>query len=214
LSKKSVNIIYNIICENSKGINMILNLYGNDGLVFNTLATGFTEAHLQDSFKFDVVKVDDVGSKFKDAVKKEFSAKFLDDSDMVIRFAIPTATPPEEEETEGDEESTEEETPAEETSDDTEENEDNEEADAEEEAPAEEEEKSDDEDEEEDEKKQTLKESTTAENDVTQKIIKTVKRCLFVKDTETVEISDLPDFMEGYKVAFIKISLTEKTQAV
>ena len=190
---------------------MILNLYGNNGLVFNTLATGFTEAHLQDSFKFDVVKVDDVGSNFKDAVKKEFSAKFLDDSDMVIRFAIPTATPPEEEETEGDEESAEEETPAEETSDDTEEKE---EADAEEEAPAEEEEKSDDEEEEEEEKKQTLKESTTAENDVTQNIIKTVKRCLFIKDTETVEISDLPDFMEGYRVAFIKISLTEKTQAV
>lgn len=193
---------------------MILNLYGNDGLVFNALATGFTEAHLQDSFKFDVVRVDDVGSKFKEAVKKEFSAKFLDDSDMVIRFAIPEVAKPEEDATEeepAEEEETTEEQP-EETSDDAdkEEESDTEEKDTE---PAEEETEEED-SEEDDEKKQTLKESTTSENDISQKIIKTVKRCLFVKETDTIEISDLPGFMDGYKVSFIKISLTEKTHAV
>lgn len=192
---------------------MILNLYGDDGLVFNTLATGFTEAHLQDSFKFDVVNVDNIGSKFKDAVKKEFTAKFLDDSDMVIRFAIPEVSKPEEEETE--EEPTKEETSeeTEETSDNTEEETDAEETkeETEDKEESEEDEKSEDK---EDEKKQTLKESTTSENDISQKIIKTVKRCLFVKDTDTVEISELPGYMDGYKVSFIKISISDKKQAV
>ena len=193
---------------------MILNLYGNDGLIFNALATGFTEAHLKDSFKFDVVKVDDVGSKFKEAVKKEYSAKFLDDSDMVIRFAIPQQNQMDEEEPEEEEtEETSEEEKTEETSeegDDTEE-----ETPAEEEETTEEpaeEEKSDEEDEEDDKKKQTLKEANQIETDMTNKIIKTIKRCLFIADTENVELSDLNDFIEGYRVAFVKVSLTEKTQ--
>ena len=66
---------------------MILDLYGERGLVFQVLATGFKEAHLQDKLKFDVVRTKDVGSKFKEAVKKLYNAKYLDDSDMVIRFA-------------------------------------------------------------------------------------------------------------------------------
>lgn len=197
---------------------MILNLYGNEGLIFNTLAVGFTEAHLQDSFKFDVVSVDDVGSKFKDAVKKEFTAKFLDDSDMVIRFAIPSVAKPEEED---EDETDAEDIDAEDIDDEkeTKEEEPKEEEEEEDTAETEEDEKdsedkSEDEDESEkdDEKNQTLKESTTSENDISQKILKTVKRCLFVKDTDMVEISELPDFMDGYRVLFIKVSMTDKNK--
>ena len=72
---------------------MLLNLYGDEGLVFQTLATGFKEAHLQDKIKFDVVEAEKVGQKFKEAVKKAYNAKFLDDADMVIRFAIPSQEP-------------------------------------------------------------------------------------------------------------------------
>lgn len=73
---------------------MLLNLYGDSGLVFQVLATGFKEAHLQDKLKFEVVEVERVGQKFKDAVKKTYNAKFLDDADMVIRFAEPKADEP------------------------------------------------------------------------------------------------------------------------
>lgn len=72
---------------------MLLNLYGDNGLVFNILATGFKEAHLQDKLKFDVVEAEKVGAKFKEAVKKAYNAKFLDDADMVIRFAEPNQAP-------------------------------------------------------------------------------------------------------------------------
>ena len=68
---------------------MILNLYGVDGLVFQTLASGFREAHLENKLKFEVVEAKKVGSKFKEAVKKAYNAKFLDDADMIIRFAEP-----------------------------------------------------------------------------------------------------------------------------
>jgi hypothetical protein len=75
---------------------MLINLYGSKGLVFQTLATGFNEAHIQDKIKFDVVEADKVGSKFKEAVKKAYNAKFLDDADMVIRFAEIVQAQPEE----------------------------------------------------------------------------------------------------------------------
>jgi len=76
---------------------MLLKQYGTDGLVFQILATGFKEAHLQDSLKFEVVEADKVGAKFRDAVKEAYNAKFLDDADMVIRFAVPKKEAPVEE---------------------------------------------------------------------------------------------------------------------
>lgn len=70
---------------------MILNICGEDGFLFQALATGFKEGHIQDRLKFEVIDVKDVGAKFKEAVKKAYSAKFLDDADIVVRFAVPKA---------------------------------------------------------------------------------------------------------------------------
>ena len=68
---------------------MIVDLFGVKGLFTSLITRGFVESHLKDKLKFEVVPKDDVGQKFKDAVKKEFNANFLDDSDFIVRFAIP-----------------------------------------------------------------------------------------------------------------------------
>lgn len=169
---------------------MFISLYGKNGLVFQTIAAGFKEGHLQDKLKFDVVEKDKVGAGFKDAVKKTYNAKFLDDADMVIRFAIPKATPVEEPE----EEQPKEEPPEEEEKV---------EVDVEEQ-PAEENPEAD------------VKEAeTTAEGaDLKKKIIDTVKRRLFQTDADKIELSDLDGYLEGYDVCFIKVSIKEDDKAV
>jgi len=165
---------------------MLISLYGKNGLVFQTIAAGFKEGHLQDKLKFDVVEKDKVGAGFKEAVKKTYNAKFLDDADMVIRFAIPKAAPveePEEEQPEGEEEKVEvdvEEKPAEE----------NPEADV------------------------TEAETTAEGADLKKKIIDTVKRRLFQTDADKIELSDLDGYLEGYDVCFIKVSIKEDDKTV
>ena len=74
---------------------MLVNLYGNYGLIFQSLATGFNEAHAENNLKFSVVKKDDLDAKFTEAVKKAYNAKFLDDADAIIRFAEPVQAQPE-----------------------------------------------------------------------------------------------------------------------
>ena len=171
---------------------MFISLYGKNGLVFQTIAAGFKEGHLQDKLKFDVVEKDKVGAGFKEAVKKTYNAKFLDDADMVIRFAIPKAAPVEEPEEEQPEDEEEEKV----------------EVDVEEkpveEKPAEENPEAD------------VKEAeTTAEGaDLKKKIIDTVKRRLFQTDADKIELSDLDGYLEGYDVCFIKVSIKEDDKAV
>ena len=169
---------------------MLLNLYGDSGLVFQVLATGFKEAHLQDKLRFEVVEAEKVGQKFRDAVKKTYNAKFLDDADMVIRFAEPKVEEPAEEPV-GDEEgengdsaqddSTEEKTQTPEKGDEGEVNE---------------------------------AETTASGAELKKKIIDTVKRCLYQQDSDKIELSDLDGFIEGYNVSFIKVSFKSKDSAV
>jgi hypothetical protein len=68
---------------------MLQNLYGNGGLIFQTITTGLTEAHVPESkVRVQVLKTDEVDAKFKNRVKEQYNAKYLDDSDAVIRFFI------------------------------------------------------------------------------------------------------------------------------
>lgn len=170
---------------------MLLNLYGDKGLVFNILATGFKEAHLQDKLKFDVVEAEKVGAKFKEAVKKAYNAKFLDDADMVIRFAEPNQAPVSDDSSQdnaGSEET--QDTGAEENTQDT--------GDTENAGGSE-------------EKKEVSEAETNATGaDLKKKIIDTVARCLYQEDKNKVELSDLEGLIEGYNVSFIKVSLKEK----
>jgi len=171
---------------------MLLNLYGDKGLVFNILATGFKEAHLQDKLKFDVVEAEKVGAKFKEAVKKAYNAKFLDDADMVIRFAEPKAPASDgsSQDNAGSEET--QDTGAEENTN-TQDTGDTENAEGSE------------------EKKEVNEAETNATGaDLKKKIIDTVARCLYQEDKNKVELSDLEGFIEGYNVSFIKVSLKEK----
>ena len=170
---------------------MLLNLYGDNGLVFNILATGFKEAHLQDKLKFDVVETEKVGAKFKEAVKKAYNAKFLDDADMVIRFAEPNQAPASDDGSQdnaGSEET--QDTGAEENTQNTGDTENAEGS---------------------EEKKEVSEAETNATGaDLKKKIIDTVARCLYQEDKNKVELSDLEGFIEGYNVSFIKVSLKEK----
>jgi hypothetical protein len=182
---------------NNLEIKMIIDLYGEKGLVFQVLATGFKEAHLQDKLKFDVVRTKDVGSKFKEAVKKLYNAKYLDDSDMIIRFAEIVKHQ--------EEEPKDEETSDEETKDV---NTDEVKTDGEEEKK----------EETSDETKEEVNEAETSASgaDLKKKITDTVKRCLFQEDTDKVEIMDLEGYLEGYNVYFVKVSLkndSENTEA-
>ena len=165
---------------------MLLNLYGENGLVFQVLATGFKEAHLQDKLKFDVVEVEKVGSKFKDAVKKAYNAKFLDDADMILRFAEKKV---DEEQPEQDDENVEDN-----TTEDTEKTQTPEDGKSKE--------------------KVDEAETTASGAELKKKIIDTVKRCLYQDDAEKIELSDLDGYLEGYTVSFIKVSLKEKSGAV
>ena len=174
---------------------MLINLYGDKGLVFQTLASGFKEAHLQDKLKFDVVAADKVGADFKEAVKNAYNAKFLDDADMIIRFAEPVeqTTGPEEDEngeakTDGQENGSEQETADDEGKS--------------EQAPSKE--GSDD------EKANVSEAETTASGaDLKKKVIDTIKRRLFISDADDVELSDLDGFKEGYNVFFTKVSIKD-----
>lgn len=169
---------------------MLLNLYGDNGLVFNILATGFKEAHLQDKLKFDVVETEKVGAKFKEAVKKAYNAKFLDDADMIIRFAEPTQAPTSDEGSQENTDSDEtQDTGAEENAQDT--------GDTENAGGSE-------------EKKVNEAESNATGVDLKKKIIDTVARCLYQEDKNKIELSDLEGFIEGYNVSFVKVSLKEK----
>jgi outer membrane biosynthesis protein TonB len=216
---------------------MIIDLYGDTGLLFNTIGAGFVEGHLQNKLKFDVVEKDKVGAKFKEAVKKAYNAKYLDDADMVIRFAEPVQSQPEQNaeepppENAGAEEPPAEEQPpaeppAEEPKDEEkpEENAGAEKEEKPEEKPEEKEqapeEKPEDEKKEEkkDDKKEKVNESSNSSSatgtDLKKKIIDTVKRCLFQEDESKIELSDLQGFIDGYNVSFIKVSLKEKEESI
>ena len=169
---------------------MLLNLYGDNGLVFNILATGFKEAHLQDKLKFDVVETEKVGAKFKEAVKKAYNAKFLDDADMVIRFAEPKAPTSDEGSQENTDSDETQDTGAEENAQDT--------GDTENAGGSEE------------KKEVNEAESNATGVDLKKKIIDTVARCLYQEDKNKIELSDLEDFIEGYNISFVKVSLKEK----
>lgn len=216
---------------------MLVNLYGDRGLVFQALATGFTEAHIQDKIKFDVVEASKVGSKFKEAVKKAYNAKFLDDADMVIRFAEPIAAqpapdeqnggaeeqtqPPEENAGGGEEQNPEppkeqkpeenpEEQKPEENPEEQKPEEKPEEQKPEENAGGEEQKPEDGKD---GKKKVNEAETTATGPDLKKKILDTVKRCLYQEDESKIEISDLQGYMDGYNISFIKVSLKEKDAA-
>jgi hypothetical protein len=206
---------------------MLVNLYGDRGLVFQTLATGFKEAHLQDKIKFDVVEADKVGSKFKEAVKEAYNAKFLDDADMIIRFAEPVQAQPEQggegeqPPAEGDnaQPTPDETTPPEENVEQKPEEQKPEKNAGAEEKPEEEKPESEKEqapeekpEEKKDDKKEKVNEAETTASgtDLKKKIVDTVKRCLFQDDESKIELSDLQGFIDGYNVSFIKVSLKEK----
>ena len=225
---------------------MIVDLFGVKGLFTSLITRGFVESHLKDKLKFEVVPKDDVGQKFKDAVKKEFNANFLDDSDFIVRFAIPKVEKdPEEDNEETDQEDNDQEEK------DTEKKDDQEEKDQEEvnesikvqdlsksfclqtigakksstkkaKCVKETEKKSD----KKEDKKSEDKESKNTEGDkedieeaettatgaeLKKKIIENIKRTLH-SDDDNIELNDLPDYMEGYDVCFVKIGLNTKNK--
>ena len=225
---------------------MIVDLFGVKGLFTSLITRGFVESHLKDKLKFEVVPKDDVGQKFKDAVKKEFNANFLDDSDFIVRFAIPKVEKdPEEDNEETDQEDKDQEEK------DTEKKDDQEEKDQEEvnesikvqdlsksvglqtigakksstkkaKCVKETEKKSD----KKEDKKSEDKESKNTEGDkedieeaettatgaeLKKKIIENIKRTLH-SDDDNIELNDLPDYMEGYDVCFVKIGLNTKNK--
>ena len=225
---------------------MIVDLFGVKGLFTSLITRGFVESHLKDKLKFEVVPKDDVGQKFKDAVKKEFNANFLDDSDFIVRFAISKVEKdPEEDNEETDQEDNDQEEK------DTEKKDDQEEKDQEEvnesikvqdlsksvglqtigakksstkkaKCVKETEKKSD----KKEDKKSEDKESKNTEGDkedieeaettatgaeLKKKIIENIKRTLH-SDDDNIELNDLPDYMEGYDVCFVKIGLNNKNK--
>ena len=168
---------------------MVLNLNGNRGILFQNIATRFTEAHIPSNVKFEVVSTDKLDAKFKEAVKKAYSAKFLDDADSIARFIYKVEAP--------------EETPPEETSPEDEKTQAPE--DGSEQAP------------EEGDGKEQVAESgdESAENggdaELKKKIINAVGRVIFEEDPNKIEVSDLDGYMDGYKVMFTKFSFGENT---
>lgn len=80
---------------------MVIKLEGRKGFIFQTLLQGLKEAHKAGTggYKVEVQKKDEVDSKFLNAVKKEYSAKFIDDADYLIKVAIPKEEPAPEEPT-------------------------------------------------------------------------------------------------------------------
>ena len=229
---------------------MIVDLFGVKGLFTSLITRGFVESHLKDKLKFEVVPKDDVGQKFKDAVKKEFNANFLDDSDFIVRFAIPKAEKDPEEDNEetdqGEENDVENKDDSKEDSEDdkeevnesvkvqdlsksvglqaigskkqsspkkvkcvkeTERKSDKKSCDK----------NSDDKADKKENKKENKKEDieeaeTTATGaELKKKIIENIKRTMH-SDDDQIELNDLPDYMEGYDVCFVKIGLNDKNK--
>ena len=226
---------------------MIVDLFGVKGLFTSLITRGFVESHLKDKLKFEVVPKDDVGQKFKDAVKKEFNANFLDDSDFIVRFAIPKVEKdPEEDNEETDQDKDqEEEKDVENTDDSKEESKDNKEevnesvkvqdlsksvglqtigskkqsspkkAKCVKETEKKSDKKScdknsDDKAGKKENKKEDIEEAETTATgaELKKKIIENIKRTMH-SDDDQIELNDLPDYMEGYDVCFVKIGLND-----
>ena len=229
---------------------MIVDLFGVKGLFTSLITRGFVESHLKDKLKFEVVPKDDVGQKFKEAVKKEFNANFLDDSDFIVRFAIPKVKDePEEDNEENDkEEDKDQEKDVENTDDSKEESNDNKEevnesvkvhdlsksvglqtigskkqsspkkAKCVKETEKKSDKKScdknsDDKADKKENKKEDIEEAETTATgaELKKKIIENIKRTMHSSDDQ-IELNDLPDYMEGYDVCFVKIGLDNKNK--
>lgn len=229
---------------------MIVDLFGVKGLFTSLITRGFVESHLKDKLKFEVVPKDDVGQKFKDAVKKEFNANFLDDSDFIVRFAIPKVEKDPEEDNEETDQG--EENDVENKDDSKEDSEDDKEevnesvkvqdlsksvglqaiGSKKQSSPkkakcVKETEKkpdkkscdknSDDKADKKENKKENKKEDieeaeTTATGaELKKKIIENIKRTMH-SDDDQIELNDLPGYMEGYDVCFVKIGLNDKNK--
>ena len=225
---------------------MIVDLFGVKGLFTSLITRGFVESHLKDKLKFEVVPKDDVGQKFKDAVKKEFNANFLDDSDFIVRFAIPKVEKDPEEDNEetdqGEENDVENKDDSKEDSEDdkeevnesvkvqdlsksvglqaigskkqsspkkakcvkeTEKKSDKKSCDK----------NSDDKADKKENKKEDIEEAETTATgaELKKKIIENIKRTMH-SDDDQIELNDLPGYMEGYDVCFIKIGLNDKNK--
>ena len=74
-----------------------LELYGDNGIIFNSVAKAFREAHLEKSVKFEATDVKDLSEKFKNAVKDQYDAKHLDDASAVLIFYENKTQPAEQE---------------------------------------------------------------------------------------------------------------------
>lgn len=111
---------------------MVIQLYSDKapadkeqiGLIQNLVARGLVEGQFTpQNVKMSFVKTDQVGEKFKNAVKKAKNAQYLDDAEMVLVFQSPkTAPAPEQddgEENPAPEDAPEKEAPAEEAPEET-----------------------------------------------------------------------------------------------
>lgn len=82
------------------------------GLIENLIYRGLLEGQFTpEKVKLEVVKADQAGEKFKNAVKKAKNAKYLDDAEILLVFQSPQNAPTEEE-PEGEPEGEPEETPS------------------------------------------------------------------------------------------------------
>ena len=231
---------------------MIVDLFGVKGLFTSLITRGFVESHLKDKLKFEVVPKDDVGQKFKDAVKKEFNANFLDDSDFIVRFAIPKVEKdPEEdnEETDQEEDKDQEEKNDVENKDDSKEDSEDDKEEVNESVKVQDlsksvglqtigskkqsspkkakcvketekksekkscDKNSDDKADKKENKKEDIEEAETTATgaELKKKIIENIKRTMH-SDDDQIELNDLPDYMEGYDVCFVKIGLNDKNK--
>lgn len=76
------------------------------GLIENLIYRGLLEGQFTpEKVKLEVVKADQAGEKFKNAVKKAKNAKYLDDAEILLVFQSPQNAPTEEE-PEGEQEET------------------------------------------------------------------------------------------------------------
>ena len=231
---------------------MIVDLFGVKGLFTSLITRGFVESHLKDKLKFEVVPKDDVGQKFKDAVKKEFNANFLDDSDFIVRFAIPKEEKdPEEdnEEVDKEEDKDQEEEKDVENKDDSKEDSEDDKEEVNESVKVQDlsksvglqaigskkqsspkkakcvketekksdkkscDKNSDDKADKKENKKEDIEEAETTATgaELKKKVIENIKRTMHSNDDQ-IELNDLPGYMEGYDVCFIKIGLNDKNK--
>ena len=231
---------------------MIVDLFGVKGLFTSLITRGFVESHLKDKLKFEVVPKDDVGQKFKDAVKKEFNANFLDDSDFIVRFAIPKVEKdPEEdnEETDQEEDKDQEEKNDVGSKDDSKEDSEDDKKEVNESVKVQDlsksvglqaigskkqsspkkakcvketekksdkkscDKNSDDKAGKKENKKEDIEEAepTATGAELRKKIIENINRTMH-SDDDQIELNDLPGYMEGYDVCFVKIGLNDKNK--